>query len=53
MSAEELRACTERHRTPLVMACVNDYLAGKRFALDALYTHPSALAAAVPLGAQP
>lgn len=53
MSAEELRTCPERHRTPLVMACVNDYLAGKRFALDALYTHPSALAAAVPLGAQP
>jgi hypothetical protein len=26
-----------------VLACVEDYLAGKRFALDALYTHPSAL----------
>lgn len=43
MTADELRACPERHRTPLLMACINDYVAGKRFALDALYTHPSVL----------
>ena len=43
LSADEIRACPERHRSPLVLACVEDYLAGKRFALDALYTHPSAL----------
>ncbi|AOY94203.1 NUDIX hydrolase [Cupriavidus sp. USMAA2-4] len=43
MSADEVRACPERHRTPLVQACVDDYLAGKRFALDALFTHSSAL----------
>jgi ADP-ribose pyrophosphatase YjhB (NUDIX family) len=48
MSADEIRACPERHRSPLVMACIDDYLAGKRFALDALYTHPSALS----MGAQ-
>ncbi|MNR17667.1 hypothetical protein D3C85_1343450 [compost metagenome] len=44
MTAEELRACPERHRTPLLMACVDDYLAGKRFALDVLYTHPTSVA---------
>ena len=44
MGADELRACPERHRTPLLMACVDDYLAGKRFALDVIYTHPNALA---------
>ncbi len=44
LSEEELRASPERHRSPLVMACVDDYLAGKRFALDALFTHPSTLA---------
>lgn len=49
MSAEEIRACPERHRTPLLMACIDDFLAGKRFALDALYTHPSVVAG----GAQP
>ncbi|WP_374703233.1 NUDIX hydrolase [Cupriavidus pauculus] len=46
MTAEELRACADRHRSPLVMACVDDYLAGKRFALDLLHTHPTAIAGA-------
>nr|WP_315596323.1 NUDIX hydrolase [uncultured Cupriavidus sp.] len=44
MTAEELRASVERHRSPLVMACVEDYVAGKRFALDMLHTHPTAVA---------
>ncbi|MCC8404144.1 NUDIX hydrolase [Paraburkholderia sp. MMS20-SJTN17] len=39
MSAEELRACPERHRTPLVMQCIDDYLAGRRFPLDFVHTH--------------
>ena len=39
MSADELRACPERHRTPLVMRCVDDYLAGRRFPLDFVHTH--------------
>jgi 8-oxo-dGTP pyrophosphatase MutT (NUDIX family) len=39
MSAEELRACPERHRTPLVMRCVDDYLADRRFPLDFVHTH--------------
>ncbi|MGH8780628.1 NUDIX hydrolase [Paraburkholderia sp.] len=39
MSADELRACPERHRTPLVMRCIDDYLAGRRFPLDLVHTH--------------
>ncbi|WP_206999197.1 NUDIX hydrolase [Trinickia mobilis] len=39
LTADELRACTERHRTPLVMHCVDDYLAGRRFPLDFVHTH--------------
>jgi 8-oxo-dGTP pyrophosphatase MutT (NUDIX family) len=39
MSADELRACPERHRTPLVMRCIDDYLAGRRFPLDFVHTH--------------
>ncbi|HEY4352678.1 MAG TPA: NUDIX hydrolase [Paraburkholderia sp.] len=39
MTADELRACPERHRTPLVMRCIDDYLAGKRFPLDFVHTH--------------
>lgn len=35
---EELRELAPRHRSPLVLRCVEDYLAGKRYALD-LLTH--------------
>lgn len=31
------------HRSPLVMQCIRDYCAGKRYHLDALHTHASAL----------
>ena len=31
---EELAARKAMHRTPLVMACIDDYLAGKRYPLD-------------------
>ena len=30
----ELAANAARHRTPLVMSCIDDYLGGKRFPLD-------------------
>ena len=33
LSPEALRACSERHRSPLVLACVEDYLAGHRYPL--------------------
>ena len=32
----ELRACSDRHRSPLVWRVVEDYLAGRRFPLQAL-----------------
>ena len=38
MTAEEMRASQARHRSPLVMRCVEDYLTGKRYSLDIL-TH--------------
>lgn len=34
MSAHELQEPRNRHRSPLVMQCVDDYLAGRRFPLD-------------------
>lgn len=34
MSPEEIRATRERHRSPLILRCVEDYLAGKRYPLD-------------------
>jgi 8-oxo-dGTP pyrophosphatase MutT (NUDIX family) len=39
LTPEELRASAERHRTPIVMKCVDDYLAGRRVPLDFIHTH--------------
>ncbi|HMC13271.1 MAG TPA: NUDIX hydrolase [Gallionellaceae bacterium] len=36
MTPEEIRATQARHRSPLVLRCVEDYLAGKRYPLDLL-----------------
>ncbi len=38
MTRDEIAACQERHRSPIVLKCVDDYLAGKRTSLDLLYT---------------
>lgn len=46
MDLAELRACADRHRSPLVLQCVEDYLAGQRAPLSLVATHPSALGAA-------
>ena len=43
MTVEEMRACEDKHRSPLVMQCVDDYLAGKRQPLSMLFTHPSVM----------
>lgn len=34
MSRDELVASRERHRSPMVLRCVDDYLAGRRLPLD-------------------
>ena len=36
MSADEIRASRPRHRTPLLLRCVEDYLAGRHFPLELL-----------------
>lgn len=36
MSVDELRACRERHRSPLVLQCVEDWVAGVRHPLSLL-----------------
>ncbi len=41
MTIDELRASVERHRSPLVLQCIEDYLAGKRLPLDAIVVDPS------------
>jgi phosphatase NudJ len=41
MTPEELRASAERHRSPLVLRCMEDYLAGVRHPLSTVYADPS------------
>jgi 8-oxo-dGTP pyrophosphatase MutT (NUDIX family) len=41
MSADEIRASVARHRSPLLLQCVEDYLAGRRFPLDLVHVDTS------------
>jgi 8-oxo-dGTP pyrophosphatase MutT (NUDIX family) len=41
LSADELRTCREQHRSPLVLAGVEDYLAGKRYPLELVTVDPT------------
>lgn len=41
LTADEIRASAERHRSPLVLQCVQDHLAGRRLPLDAIHVHAS------------
>lgn len=43
MTRDELAACAQRHRSPLVLRCVDDYLRGQRAALELVHTDPSAI----------
>lgn len=36
LTPDEIRANRSRHRSPLILRCVEDYLAGKRFPLELL-----------------
>lgn len=37
MPVAEIRACRAKHRSPLLMQCVDDYLAGRRHPLNLLH----------------
>lgn len=41
MTADEIRASAARLRSPLVLRCMEDYLAGVRYPLSAIYAEPS------------
>jgi 8-oxo-dGTP pyrophosphatase MutT (NUDIX family) len=38
LTAHEIRGCVERHRSPLLLKCMEDYLAGQRFSLGLVTT---------------
>ncbi len=43
MTPDEIRASSERHRSPLVLRCMEDYLAGQRFPMALIYTDAAVL----------
>jgi len=43
LTRDELAACAGRHRSPLVLRSVDDYLRGQRAPLDLVHADPSAI----------
>lgn len=41
LTLDEVRASADRHRSPLVLRCIEDHAAGQRHGLDLVYAHPS------------
>jgi 8-oxo-dGTP pyrophosphatase MutT (NUDIX family) len=41
MTPDEIRASQQRHRSPLLLRCMDDYLAGQRFPLATVWTDES------------
>lgn len=41
LTEAEIRATADRHRSPLLLRCLDDYLAGKRYPLDVVCTDGS------------
>ena len=48
MTLDELRACPERHRSPLVLRTIEDAAAGRRLPLDTVFTDAGVLRPASP-----
>jgi len=48
LSPDEIRASFERHRSPLIVKCMDDYLAGQRYPLALLHTDPGVLESGAP-----
>ena len=44
LTPDEIRASQDRHRSPLVLRCIEDHLAGRRHPLDLIHTDPSVTA---------
>ena len=44
LTLQELQASISRHRSPLVLRCIEDHLAGRRYPLDLVLTDASVIA---------
>jgi ADP-ribose pyrophosphatase YjhB (NUDIX family) len=43
LTPQEIRASRDRHRSPLLLRCMEDYLAGRRYPLSVVTTDPTVL----------
>jgi 8-oxo-dGTP pyrophosphatase MutT (NUDIX family) len=43
LTPDEVRASAHRHRSPLVLQCMEDHLRGQRFALSTVFVDPAVL----------
>ncbi len=41
LTPDEIRASTERHRSPLLLRCMDDYLAGQRYPMSTVFIDDS------------
>ena len=41
LSPDEIRASVARHRSPMVLRCMDDYLSGQRYPVDLIHTDPA------------
>jgi 8-oxo-dGTP pyrophosphatase MutT (NUDIX family) len=41
LTPDEIRASVERHRSPLLLKCMEDFASGRRYALDAIKPDPT------------
>lgn len=48
MTPDEVRASQDRHRSPLVLRCIEDHLRGQRHCLDLIHTDPAVIALGLP-----
>lgn len=44
LSADDIRSSADRHRSPLVLRCMEDYLSGRRYPLETITTDSSVFA---------
>lgn len=44
LTPQEIRDSAERHRSPLVVRCMEDHLRGQRYPLELVYTDPTVMA---------
>lgn len=53
LTLDEVRASRERHRSGLVLRCIEDHAAGRRFPLDAIHADPTLTAPEIKPGPAP